>query len=162
MTLSSASLRSGALLFLTALVFAGCGTTPDSVEWRVDPQRNYYAREKNVVFDALVGVLEQQGYTLTRQARAVGEIEAQTYLLESRVRGAARQYFVTAKLRDLGDGETAVELLVHEAREGEFKVGASKYALSEHGRYDSIFEALEVALGEGSWLPPSGPTVEPS
>ncbi len=141
-------------LLLLALVFAGCGTTPDSVESRVKPQSSYYARDKAVVFESLVGVLETFGYTITRRAAAAGELEAQSRLLESKVRGAARQYFVTAKLRGVGENETAVELLVHEAVEGDFRVGATKKALSQHGRYDSIFTSLESALGEDSWLPP--------
>jgi hypothetical protein len=78
-------------------------------------------------------------------------------LLESRVRGASRQYFVSVKLREVGDGETGVEILVHEAREGDFKVGVTKSALPTHGRYEGIFNALESALGKGSWLPPRGP-----
>ena len=109
------------------MLFAGCGTTPDSVEWRVKPQSNYYARDKAAVFESLVGVLEQQGDQITRSAAAAGEIDAQVKLLESRVRGAARQYFVSVKMRAIGDGETGVELLVHEAREGDFKVGDWKF-----------------------------------
>jgi len=139
---------------LLVLLLAGCGTTPDSVEWRVKPQSNYYARDKAVVFDALTGVLEGFGYEITRRAAAAGEIEAQSRVLESRVQGAARQYFVTAKLRGISENETAVELLVHEADEGDFRVGATKNALPQHGRYDSIFDALETVLGGGSWLPP--------
>ncbi len=150
-------LRSGLMLVTAIILFSGCGTTPDSVEWRVKPQSNYYAREKAVVFESLVRVLEQHGYEITRSAAAAGEIEAQSNLLESRVRGAARQYFVTVKMRDVGEGETGVELLVHEAREGDFKVGVTKSALSDHGRYDSIYSALESALGKDSWLPPGGP-----
>ncbi|GAB5559569.1 MAG: hypothetical protein SynsKO_12160 [Synoicihabitans sp.] len=141
-------------LLLLAFILVGCGTTPDSVEWRVKPQSNYYARDKAEVFEAMVRVLQTFGYEVTRQAAASGEIEAQSGLLESRVRGAARQYFVTAKLRGVGEKETAVELLVHEALEGDFRVGATKKALAQHGRYDSIFAALESALGEDSWLPP--------
>lgn len=140
--------------FSFVLLLAGCGTTPDSVEWRVKPQSNYYARDKDEVFESLVGVLEGFGYEITRLAAASGEIEAQSRVLESRVQGAARQYFVTAKLRGISESETAVELLVHEADEGDFRVGATKNALPQHGRYDSIFDALETALGEGSWLPP--------
>ncbi|MDB4384604.1 hypothetical protein N9023_01120 [Opitutaceae bacterium] len=145
------------LTLLLTTFMMGCGTTPDSVEWRVKPQSNYYSREKATVFESLVGVLEQQGYQITRSAAAAGEIEAQSKLLESRVRGAARQYFVSVKMREIGEGETGVELLVHEAREGDFKVGVTKSALSDHGRYESINSALEAALGEDSWLPPRGP-----
>lgn len=144
------------LTLLLTVFMVGCGTTPDSVEWRVKPQSNYYAREKAMVFESLVRVLEQQGYQITRSAAAAGVIEAQSKLLESRVRGAARQYFVSVKMREIGEGETGVELLVHEAREGDFKVGVTKSALSDHGRYKSIYSALEAALGEGSWLPPGG------
>ncbi len=150
------SIRFSLILGASVLLFAGCGTTPDSVEWRVKPQSNYYARDKAAVFESLVGVLEQQGYQITRSAAAAGEIEAQSKLLESRVRGAARQYFVSVKMRAIGDGETGVELLVHEAREGDFKVGVTKSALSDHGRYESINKDLEAALGEDSWLPPGG------
>lgn len=146
------------LTFLFAILLAGCGTTPDSVEWRVKPQSNYYAREKAVVFESLLGVLENSGYKITKSAAAAGVIEAQGNLLESRVRGASRQYFVTVKMREVGDGETGVEMLVHEAREGDFKVGVTKSALSSHGRYEGIFTALESALGDGSWLPPRGPS----
>lgn len=144
-------------LFALTLLVAGCGTTPDSVEWRVKPQSNYYARDKAEVFDALEGVLTTMGYEVTKRAPASGILEAQSRLLESQVRGAARQYFITAKLRAVGENETALEMLVHEAREGEFKVGATKQALGEHGRYDSIFAALESRLGEDSWLPPGSP-----
>ena len=144
-------------LFSLALVLAGCGTTPDSVEWRVQPQGNYYAKEKAEVFETLVSVLEDFGYEVTKKAAAAGVIEAQGKLLESRVRGKARQYFVSVKMRDVGEGETGVEMLIHEAREGDFNVGATKTALGEHGRYDSLFSALESRLGEGSWLPPRGP-----
>mgnify|MGYP001561153873 CR=1 FL=1 len=147
-------------LILTLLLIAsivGCGTTPDSVEWRVKPQSNFYVRDKAVVFESLVRVLEQQGYQITRSAAAAGEIEAQSKLLESRVRGAARQYFVSVKMRGIGENETGVELLVHEAREGDFKVGVTKSALSDHGRYESINKALEADLGADSWLPPGGP-----
>lgn len=143
-------------LIVAWLLLSGCGTTPDSVEWRVKPQSNYYAREKSVVFDALTQVLVDKGYEITRTAPAAGILEAQGNLLESRVRGAARQYFVTAKLREIGDKETGVELLVHEAREGDFAVGVTKTALREHGRYEGIFSALEAILGQDSWLP-SGP-----
>ena len=93
-------LRSGLMLVTAIILFSGCGTTPDSVEWRVKPQSKYYAREKAVVFESLVRVLEQHGYEITRSAAAAGEIEAQSNLLESRVRGAARQYFVTVKMRE--------------------------------------------------------------
>jgi hypothetical protein len=144
------------LLFTLTLLATGCGTTSDSVEWRVKPQSNYYARDKAEVFDAIEGVLTTMGYEITKRAPASGILEAQSRLLESRVRGAARQYFVTVKLRAVGENETAVEMLVHEAREGEFKVGATKQALGMHGRYDSIFAALESRLGEDSWLPPRG------
>lgn len=144
-------------LSLLTLVLAGCGTTPDSVEWRVKPQSNYYARDKAEVFESLEGVLMSMGYEITKRSPSVGVLEAQGNLLESKVRGAARQYFVTAKLREVGEGETGVELLVHEAMEGDFKVGATKQALGEHGRYDSIFAALESRLGEGSWLPSGAP-----
>jgi len=145
------------LILLIAILFAGCGTTPDSVEWRVSPQSNYYARDKAVVFGSLMGVLENSGYRITKSAAAAGVIEAQGDLLESRVRGASRQYFVSVKLREVGDGETGVEVIVHEAREGDFKVGVTKKALASHGRYEGIFNALESALGGGSWLPPRGP-----
>lgn len=155
MNFSNFAFRVPALL-LIALLLNGCGTTPDSVEWRVKPQSSYYARDQATVFDALEGVLTTMGYTITKRAPAAGVLEAQGQLLESRVRGAARQYFVTVKIRTVGDNETAVEMLVHEAIEGEFKVGATKQALGKHGRYDSIFAALESRLGEDSWLPPTG------
>ncbi len=143
---------------LLVCLLAGCGTTPDSVEWRVKPQSQYYARDRAEVFEVMINLLEERGYEVTRQAAAEGEIEAQTPLLESRVRGAARQYFVTAKLRAMAPGETAVELLVHEAQEGDFGFGVTKKALASHGRYDSIFGGLEDALGEDSWLAPGTPS----
>lgn len=127
---------------------------PDSIEWRVNPRSNYYARDKAVVFESLVVVLENGGYRITKSAAAAGVIEAQGDLLESPVRGASRQYFVSVKRRDLGDDETGVEMFIHEAREGDFNVGATKTALSDHGRYDSLFNALESRLGKGSWFPP--------
>ena len=148
-------------LLLLSLVLVGCGTTPDSVEWRVKPQNNYYARDKAVVFETMEGVLTTMGYEITKRAPASGILEAQGRLLESKVRGAARQYFVTVKIRGVGENETAVEMLVHEAMEGEFKVGATKQALGEHGRYDSIFAALESRVGEDSWLPPVASRSQP-
>lgn len=156
-------LSSAPLLVMASisLLLIGCGTTPDSVEWRVKPQSNYYARDKAEVFETLQEVLETFGYEITKSAAAAGVLEAQGRLLESKVRGAARQYFVTAKLREVGEGETGVELLIHEAMEGDFKVGATKTALKEHGRYDSIFSALESRLGEDSWLPPTAGGVSP-
>ena len=141
-------------ILLTSVLLTGCGTTPDSVEWRVQPQSNYYARDKAVVFEELVSVLSDFGYEITKQAAAAGVIEAQGKLLESRVRGKARQYFVNVKMREVGEGETGVEMIIHEAREGDFNVGATKTALGDHGRYDSLFSALESRLGEDSWLPP--------
>ncbi len=141
-------------ILLLAVLGTGCGTTPDSVEWRVQPQSNYYARDKAEVFETFVSILEDFGYEVTKQAAAAGVIEAQGKLLESRVRGKARQYFVNVKMREVGEGETGVEMLIHEAREGDFNVGATKTALGDHGRYDSLFSALESRLGEGSWLPP--------
>lgn len=146
------------LMVLVALV--GCGTTPDSVEWRVKPQSSYYAREQPEVFTELETVLTSLGYEITQRSPAAGVLEAQGRLLESRVRGAARQYFVTAKVRVIGEKETGVELLVHEAMEGDFKVGATKAALGDHGRYDSIFALLESRLGEDSWLPPARRSLE--
>jgi hypothetical protein len=62
------------LILLVATLFAGCGTTPDSVEWRVKPQSNYYARDKAVVFESLMGVLENSGYRITKSAAAAGVI----------------------------------------------------------------------------------------
>ena len=153
-------MRAITFILVSCLLLSGCALAPDGTGGRLDrvaPQGEYFAQAKPEVFVGLVEVLETMGYTLSRQAAAQGIIEAASPLLEGRQPGTSRQFYVTARLRDAGDAITGVELLVREAEEGVFKAGAVSETLSKHGRYDSIFEALEAKLGPGSWMPPSSP-----
>ena len=106
---------------------------------------------------SLVKVLESMGYTLSRQAASQGIIEAVSQRLEGRTPGNSRQYFISARLRDAGESITGVELLIRQAEEGVFKAGAVSETLPQHGRYESVFEALEADLGAGTWMPPNTP-----
>lgn len=154
------------LLALTALGLtglSGCAVVTNDLDWPVagvQPQRNFYGKPKAEVFTRLVAVLEGMDYSIVKTAPAAGVIEARSHLLEADASGHARQFLISARLRAVGDAETSVELLVQEIREGDFKGGATGSTPKTHGRYDSIYEGLEAALGPGSWLPPSGPAVK--
>ena len=75
--------------------------------------------------------------------------------METDTFGESHQFLISARVREVGEGEAGVELIVREAREGDFSAGATRQSHAQHGRYDSIFEALENVLGEGAWLPPN-------
>ena len=144
-------------LLIGCILFTGCATGPDGAGGRlarVAPQSEYYSRSKAEVFEALVQVLEVKGYTLRKEAAAQGILEGEGPLLEGDGMGRPRQFLFTAKLREAGENITGIELLFSEAKEGDFKVGAVSAYLREHGRYDGVFEALEMRLGAGSWMPP--------
>jgi hypothetical protein len=148
-------------LVLLCVLLTGCSLAPDGTGGRLDrvaPQGEYFSRAKPEVFAALVEVLESMGYSLSRKAAAQGIIEAAGPLLEGRTPGMSRQFFLTVRLRDAGEAITGLEMLVREAEEGDFKAGAVSSALSGHGRYESIFSALETKLGAGTWMPPSSPS----
>ena len=139
-------------------LFTGCSTLenrPAITMAAVEPQSRYFARDRAQVFESLVGVLESMHYTISRSASAQGIIEAYGKVLETNTFGESRQFLISARVREVGEGEAGVELIVREAREGDFSAGATRQAHAQHGRYDSIFEALEKALGDGAWLPPS-------
>ncbi len=148
---------------LAGLLLSGCATIEEKRASLQLPaahsQSNFYARSKPVVFEALVQVLEDMDYTISEALPAQGVIEAYGHLLQGDRPGDSSQYLISARLREVGDDETSVELTVREAYEGTFSAGATRQALAQHGRYDSIFEALEAALGEGSWLPPAQPKI---
>ncbi|WP_221030106.1 hypothetical protein [Actomonas aquatica] len=149
-------------VLVAALLLGGCATIEEKAASlqlpAVQSQSNFYARTKPVVFEALVDVLETMGYTISRAQPAQGVIEAYSHLLEGDDPGSSRQFFISARLQEVGETESSVELKVREAFEGNFKAGATRESHAQHGRYDSIFEALEAKLGEGSWLPPSQPS----
>ncbi len=159
----TSSFRPLLLLASLALLGAGCASIEErsSLPLASAPsQTNYFARAKPAVFETLVTVLEDMDYTISRALPAQGVIEAYGHLLEGDAPGTSRQFYISARLREVGEKETSVELTVREAREGTFSAGATRQAHARHGRYDSIYEALEKALGEGSWLPPSQPVAE--
>ena len=152
------NIRPCLLLSAVCLVLSGCTTIEEKrvlmQSASVQSQSNYYARDKVVVLEALVSVLQKMNYTVSRASPAQGIVEAYSNVLEGNDPGTSRQFFISARLRVVGQEETGVELSVREARDGDFKVGATSQSHAKHGRYDSIFEALEAALGGGSWLPP--------
>lgn len=154
-------LRPVLITVLAGLLLSGCQTIEEkrvSLQLpAVQPQSNYYARAKPLVFDTLVAVLEDMDYTISQALPAQGVIEAYGHVLEGDRPGDSSQFFISARLREVGDQETGVEVTVREAYEGGLPAGATRQAHARHGRYDSIFEALEKSLGEGSWLPPSSP-----
>lgn len=153
-------MRASLLLSLLVLLLAGCAGWSENTLARferVPAQGNFYARPKAAVFTALQEVLTTQGYTVTKSEPAQGILEAHGALLETAQRGQSRQFLIAARVRAVGDNETGVELLVSRAEEGTFKAGATNEALREHGRYESIFEALEASLGPDSWLPSTEP-----
>ncbi|MCF3648606.1 hypothetical protein [Synoicihabitans lomoniglobus] len=153
-------MRAFILALLICFGLSACATLEEATGLKLadtSPQRNYYARPQPQVFEAMVGVLGEMNYEISKSAPAQGVIEAYGRLLETEKFGNARQFLISVKVRPVGETESSVELLVREAREGDFKVGAVSQSHGVHGRYDSIFEALEKVLGEGSWLPPSQP-----
>ncbi len=155
------SFRPFLLTALAGLLLGGCATLEDKRASLQLPaaqsQTNYFGRGKAVVFETLVQVLEKMDYTIAEALPAQGVIEAYGRVLEGDRPGDSSQFLISARVRNVGDAETSVELTVREAYEGNFRAGATRQSFARHGRYDSIYEALESALGEDSWRPPSQP-----
>ncbi|MDD3181045.1 MAG: hypothetical protein PHQ04_11965 [Opitutaceae bacterium] len=140
------------LVACAALMIAGCSSVSLPKRFAaVPPQTRVIKSDAPQAYDAALAAAKQLGFRYVRGGPKTGELEAISEIQRGGPLLPARQFTIHVHLRAVSDTETEVAVLLHEVNEiaeGDFRSGATRQPLRDHGLYDAYFAGIEHVLGQ--------------
>jgi hypothetical protein len=146
------------VLILSLLSLAGCESISERVGERfstVPPKTRVYAGEAPAVEAAVKLAFQRLDFGVNRSSDSLTRIEASGRIRHNEALGDSRQLVAEVNLKDVGPGQTEVQILLSEEVEDPARTASGVQALREHGFYETFFDTLQQVLTEQAAAPPA-------
>ena len=134
---------------LTALLFAGCESTPERLNTRFDavpPQAHDYEGTPEQIYVAAKKAFKRLDFNVTHSV--MGRVEAASSIHTSTAFADSQQLVARVAIHEVGPGKCEVELSLTQDVSSQSFGGTHSTSLKEHGFFATYFAELQEVLQE--------------